>query len=591
MTSIAARFVAAVAAFAVVTAISAVEPRLAQEPADLVLRNGKIVTVDARDTIAQAVAIRAGKIMAVGSDDEIKSSVGSRTQVIDLQGRTATPGLIDIHVHFSAADRLYTLDVGDPAITSISDVLARVRESVAKRKPGEWVVGRGWDEGKFAERRYITAADLDRVAPNNPVYLTQTTGHYGVANTYALKIAEINGNSKDPPAGTIDRDASGRPTGVVKERAQQLVTRHIPPLTREQQKAGILKIMEEFNKEGMTGAKDPGIGAEKWALYQELAKQGQLTTRVHALWRVRSLDDATAFMTQLKALPHPQAWLADGGLSLGGVKLAMDGSGGARTAWMHEDWNKEFTGKDSGNAGYPVTEPRLYQDIVRQLHNAGVHVSTHAIGDRAIDFVVDTYDAALKSKPTRGLRHGIIHANTPTDHANEVMARLQKEYDAGYPEASASFMWWIGDTYAANLGPQRAPRLKPLQTWRRKGIKWAGGSDYGVTPFPARYGLWASVARETLYGVHGATPFGTAEAIDIKTALKSFTIWAAQQMFLEDRIGSIEVGKDADIAVWDRDLYSVPTANLKDLVCELTLFRGKVVYRAANTPIRILSGH
>jgi hypothetical protein len=590
MTSIAARLVVGVAAFAVVTAISGVEPRLAQEPADLVLRNGKILTVDARDTIAQAVAIRAGKIMAVGSDDEIKSSVGSRTQVIDLQGRTATPGLIDIHVHFSAADRLYTLDAGDPAIESISDVLARVRELVAKRKPGEWVVGRGWDEGKFAERRYITAADLDKVAPDNPVYLTQTTGHYGVANTYALKIAEINRNSKDPPAGTIDRDASGRPTGVLKERAQQLVTRHVPPLTRDQQKAGIVKIVEEFNREGMTGAKDPGIGAEKWALYQELAREDKLTTRVHALWRVRSLDDVTAFMTQLKTLPRPQAWLADGGLSLGGVKLGIDGSGGARTAWMHEDWNKDFTGRDIGNAGYPVTEPKLYQELVRQLHNAGVHVSTHAIGDRAIDFVVDTYDEALKSKPTRGLRHGIIHANTPTDHANDVMARLQKEYDAGYPEASALFMWWIGDTYAANLGPQRARRLKPLQTWLRKGIKWAGGSDYGVTPFPARYGLWASVARETLHGVHGATPFGTAEAVDIKTALKSFTIWAAQQMFLEDRIGSIEVAKDADIAVWDRDLYSVPTASLKDLACELTLFRGKVVYRAANTPIRILSG-
>jgi predicted amidohydrolase YtcJ len=129
-----------------------------------------------------------------------------------------------------------------------------------------------------------------------------------------------------------------------------------------------------------------------------------------------------------------------------------------------------------------------------------------------------------------------------------------------------------------------------LQTWLRKGIEWGGGSDYGVTPFPARYGLWASVARETLHGVHGATPFGTAEAVDVKTALKSFTIWAAQQMFLEDRIGSIEVGKDADIAVWDRDLYSVPTASLKDLACELTLFRGKVVYRAANTPIRTSSG-
>ena len=151
-------------------------------------------------------------------------------------------------------------------------------------KPGEWVRGRGWDEGKLAERRYITAADLDTVAPNNPVWLTQTTGHYGVANTYALKMAEVRRDTKDPPAGTIDRDAQGNPTGVLKESAQGLVTADVPPLTRDQQKRGIQQIVEDFNREGMTGAKDPGIGEQKWELYQELLKEGRLTVRVFALW-------------------------------------------------------------------------------------------------------------------------------------------------------------------------------------------------------------------------------------------------------------------------------------------------------------------
>jgi len=195
--------------------------------------------------------------------------------------------------------------------------------------------------------------------------------------------------------------------------------------------------------------------------------------------------------------------------------------------------------------------------------------------------VVDTYAAALAAKPTKGLRHGIIHDNTPTDHAIEVTARLQKEFDAAYPEAQPEFMWWIGDNYAGNLGAVRAQRLSPLKTFVAKGIKWAGGSDYNVTPFPARYGLWASVARRTLNGRFGATPFGTKESIDVRTALRSYTIWAAHQLFLDDRIGSIEVGKDADIAVWDRDLYTVPADALKDLKCEMTLFRGKVVYEAA----------
>jgi predicted amidohydrolase YtcJ len=557
----------------------------AQSAADLVLQNGKVLTVDASDSIAQAVAIAGGKIIAVGSNEAVRARIGSGTQVIDLRGRTATPGLIDTHVHFSEVNALYSVNLSDVGVKSIADVLKLVADQVAKTKPGEWVRGSGWDEGKLAERRYVTAADLDKVAPNNPVWLTHTTGHYGVGNTYALKMAEVRKDSKEPPAGTIDRDAKGNPTGVMKESAMGLVTRLIPPFTREQQKAGLVAMIGDVNKEGMTAAKDPGIGQQKWEIYQELLKEGRLTVRMFALWAgARRVEDNAQVLARVRANPRPPASLGDGVLWSGGVKMYMDGSGGARTAWMFEDFHKNFTEKDAGNVGYPATPPDAYRRMVTELHNAGVHVSTHAIGDRAIDWVVDTYDQALAATPTRGLRHGIIHDNTPSDHAIEVTARLQKAFDAGYPEAQAEFMWWIGDNYAANLGPARALRLSPLRTFVEKGIKWAGGSDYGVTPFPARYGLWASVARRTLNGTYGPTPFGVKESIDIKTALRSYTRWAAHQVFLDDRIGSIEAGKDADIAVWDRDLYTVPTDALKDLKCELTLFRGKVVYRASGAP-------
>jgi predicted amidohydrolase YtcJ len=549
----------------------------APAPADVVLVNGVVLTVDASDRVAQAVAIAGGKIVAVGTNDAIRARVGPSTRVIDLRGRTATPGLIDTHVHFSEADALFSIELSDAA--AIADVLAKVREQVAKVKPGEWVRGRGWDEGKFKERRYITAADLDAVAPNNPVWLMHTTGHYGVANSYALKMSEVTADTQPPPAGTIDRDAKGNPSGVMKESAMGLVSRNVPPLTRDQQRAGIVRIIEDFNKEGMTGAKDPGIGQAKWEIYQELLKDGKLNVHLFALWSgARRLEDAAQVLERVNANPRPPASFGDGLLISGGVKMFMDGSGGARTAWMHEDWNKNFKEKDTGNTGYPALPPDAYRQIVTALHNAGVHVSTHAIGDRAIDWVIDTYAAALAARPTKGLRHGIIHDNTPTDRAIDLMARLQKEYDAGYPESQAPFTWWLGDNYAGNLGPERGLRLNPFRTYLRKGIIWAGGSDYGVTPFPARYGLWASVARKTLNATYGATPFGTAESVDIKTALRSYTIWAAHQIFMENRVGSIEAGKDADIAVWDRNLYEVPTDALKDLKCELTLFRGKVVH-------------
>jgi predicted amidohydrolase YtcJ len=329
----------------------------------------------------------------------------------------------------------------------------------------------------------------------------------------------------------------------------------------------------------MTGAKDPGIGQAKWELYQELLAENQLTVRVFALWSgARRLEDRAAVLDRVKANPR-QTGLAAGMLISGGVKMFMDGSGGARTAWMYDDWNKNLTDSDTGNKGYPSTDPDAYRQIVTELHDAGVHVSTHAIGDRAIDWVVETYDRALQAKATKGLRHGLIHANTPTDRAIDTMARLQHDFDAAYPESSASFMWWIGDNYAANLGRERNLRLKPFQTYLRKGVRWSGGSDYSVTPFPARYGLWSSVARETLNGTYGATPFGRAESVDIKAALRSYTAWAAHQIFLEDRVGTLEVGKDADLAVWDKNPYDVPTAVLKDLRCELTLVRGRIVYR------------
>jgi predicted amidohydrolase YtcJ len=549
-------------------------------PADLVLTNGKILTVDSRDSIAQAVAIGNGTITAVGSAADVRAFVGPQTRVIDLRGRVVTPGLIDSHVHFSEAASLYTIDLGDGTVHGMADVLRRVADRAKAAKPGEWVQGRGWDEGKLSERRYVTAADLDRVSPDNPVWLTQTTGHYGVANSAALRLAGIERETKDPPAGTIDRDARGNPTGVLKESAQQLVTAKIPPLTREQQKNGILKMIEDFNREGMTGAKDPGISQSKWDLYEEILREGKLTVRMFALWAGgRSIDATKQLISRIGTLPHPPKTVGDGRLISGGVKMYMDGSGGARTAWMYEDWNKNSTEKDSGNTGYPTTPPDQYRESVALLHNAGLHVATHAIGDRAIDWVVDSYDQVLAARPTVGMRHGIIHANVPTDHALDVMARLQRQYDAGYPEAQATFLWWIGDNYTANLGPVRSQRLKPFQTYVQRGIRWAGGSDYSVTPFPARYSLWASVARKTLNATYGAQPFGTKESVDIKTALRSHTVWAAHQMFLDDRIGSIEVGKDADLAVWDRDLYAVPTDQLKDLRCLLTLFRGSVVYR------------
>ena len=560
----------------------------AQNPAaDLILIHGHILTMDANDSIAQAIVVRHGVIVKVGTDAEVLEFAGNApgARIINLHGLTATPGLIDTHAHIAdgGVEEIYAIKLSDA--TSVAEIVARVKARIALAKPGEWVTGSGWDEGKLAEHRYVTAADLDAVAPNNPVWLIHTTGHYGVANSRALKLAHITAGTAEPSAGTIDRDSHGNPTGVLKEKsAMEPVTSLIPPVTLEQIRQGILHIQQVLHSEGMTAVKDPDIDQLHWDAYKSLLDQGQLKERICVLWHAGStLESARKALAQINAVPRLPSTLGDDRLLSCGVKIYMDGSGGARTGWVYDDWLRNATAADvtssgTGNRGYPQTDPAVYQEMVRLFHQNGVPVGTHAVGDRAMDWVVDTYALVEQEHPHPGLRHSIIHANLPTPHALDVMANLQTKYDVGYPEMQPEFLWWIGDIYAASYGPKRGQRLEPLGTLQSRGILWSGGSDYFVTPVAARYGLWASITRQTAKGTYGLEPFGKSEAVNIHTALRSYTAWGSRQMFLEDRIGTLEVGKRADIAVWDRDLYSVSSEQIKDLKCLMTLLDGEVIY-------------
>jgi len=569
--------------------ISAGASLVAQQPrADLILVNGRILTVDSADRVVQAVGISGNRIVAVGTNADVERAASPNARRIDLAGRAVTPGLLDAHDHFSGggAERLYVLDLSYPNVKSIADVAAAIRTKAAALGKGAWIQGRGWDEGKLAERRVLTAADLDAASPDNPVVLTQTTGHYVVANSAALRMAGLTKDTRDPPGGTIDRNPDGTPTGLLRENAAGLVRRLVPSRSAAETEAGIRDFAKAFNAEGMTGLKDPGISTEAWNTYKKVERDGALTVRVFALWSGgRSVAAAQRVIAEHASTTKPYEGTGDDHVIAGGVKLYIDGSGGARTAWLYDDWNKDYRGVDTGNRGYPTSNADTIRMLIRMYHDAGMHVAVHSIGDRGIDWVVDTYDQAMRENPKKGLRHAIIHSNIPTDHAIDVMARLQHEYDAGYPEPSATFSWWLGDTYAGNFGPTRSLRLNPFHTFRAKDMIWANGSDFSVTPFAARYGIWAAIAREPLLGVYGKDPFGRAESVDVHDALRAVTIWAAHQMFLEKKIGSIEVGKYADLAVWDRDFYSIPTDQIKDAKCLMTIFSGKIVFDA-NPPTK-----
>ncbi|MEE9230089.1 MAG: amidohydrolase [Acidobacteriota bacterium] len=558
--------------------------------ADMVLVNGQIITVDSEDSIARAIAIKDGRIIAVGDNASVAAMAGPRTTRVDLQGRTATPGLIDSHNHFAigATDGMYSLSLRYPEVESIADVVERVRLAAREQAPGEWIQGSGWDEGKLAEKRLIHASDLDRVAPDNPVWLLNTTAHYGTANTEALRRVGITADTPDPPGGRIDRDEDGNPTGVLKDEAMDLIWAVIPQFTGEQLETGIEKVVGELNAEGITALKDPEIDRSIWNAYQQVHARGKLTVRVFTLWRAPdTIEGARELLERIGPFTRPAISTGDDRLISGGIKIYVDGSGGARTAWVHEAWNKNYRESDAGNYGFPVVDPKILLEQVKLFHFAGLHLGLHAIGDRAIDWVVDTYETVLTEKPIHGLRHSIIHCNIPTGHALDLMVKLQATYDAGYPEVQAPFMWWIGDTYAGNFGPDRSRRVHPFKTYLERGIRWGGGSDYDVTPFAPRYGLWASVARAALLGTYGAQPFGTGESIGVREALRSYTRWNAHQLFMEDKIGSIEPGKYADIVVWDADPYSAPIEAIKEMRALLTLVNGEIVHRAADTGIVI----
>lgn len=253
---------------------------------DLILVNGNIITVDNEDRIAEAIAIRDNKIIAIGSTQEIEALAGKATPRIDLNKRTVTPGLLDAHIHFSSSPWTIPnmIDLSYPNVKSIKEVKELIAQKVKTVKPGEWIRGIGWDEGKLSEKRLITATDLDEVSPDNPVWLQHTTGHYGWANTKALQLAKINSGTPDPPEGVIEKDQSGKPTGVLKESAMGMVSKLLPSSTIKDIEAGISYLTKALNEEGMTGIKDPTLGDMRWQAYKNILDADKLHLRVFGLW-------------------------------------------------------------------------------------------------------------------------------------------------------------------------------------------------------------------------------------------------------------------------------------------------------------------
>lgn len=544
-------------------------PLFAGEPcpaaADRLLVNARIATMDDQGRIAEAVAIRDGRFVAVGRARDLAGCAGARTVEVDLGGRTVLPGLIDVHTHaLEWAKGVVRGDIaaGYPGVLSIADIVGRVRERTTASAPGAWIVGSGWDDVKLRERRYVTRADLDPASSDHPVYLGHVSGHLAVANSVALRAAGIGRDTADPTGGVIERGADGEPTGVLKDNAMALVSARLPPDPPDLAIRAVRLVSERAVEVGLTTLHDVNLTAADLRAYQDADARGWLRARVRLVPGVASVADAERLAGQ-----GVHTGFGSDRLKLGGVKTLADGGMGARTIATYEPLADEPT-----NRGLLIWTTEDLQRAHRMLARAGWQLVTHAIGDRAIDQVLDSYEATLRALDLKDARFRIVHAGLSTQAVQKRLRALAVGVDGNPP-----FVYWIGSWFR-KYGPERVRWSYPGRSYVDAGIVAGGASDAPVTPLSPWWGVFAAVARQELETGEVLAP---EEKLSIAEALRLYTRNGAWLSFEEKQLGVIAPGALADLVVVDRDVLSVPAAELKHVGVVMTLVGGDVVFDSA----------
>lgn len=537
--------------------------------ADLILFNGKIVTVDERDTIAEAVAVKDGRIATVGVNSEVLRMKGTATDTIDLKGRTVVPGFIDSHCHMISTglgNVAGNLDLSEESgVHSIADLKFKIKERASKTPRGEWIVGVKEDDQKLSERRHPTRWELDEAAPEHPVIVSTVGGHFSVVNSYALKLAGVDKNTPNPEGGVFDRDPiTGELTGGVHEKARELF---LPEgmfgktLTREDAAAGAKKILEENAAAGLTCVYDMAGGPEIRAVL-DLMNRGELPIRVR-------IDVPIELFPELNKLGVIQG-IGNEWVKICGLKTFLDGAISARTAAVSEPYlnRKEFFGV------FSTTEEAARSSIL-EVCREGYRISIHANGDRAIDLCLDIMEEVQKKYDRTNLRDRIIHCTVVNQG---IVGRVKKL--GMLPTIFGAYAYYHGDKLIPAFGEERLERMFAARWFLDAGIRVAAHSDHSASPFSPLMGIHSLVNRISRTG----KLVGVSQRITVMEALRLYTINAAYQSFDEDRLGSIEVGKLADMVVLGRDLLTEPEGSIKDIPIDMTIVNGRIVYRRSSLP-------
>jgi predicted amidohydrolase YtcJ len=523
------------------------------QPADLVIANGHIYTMDDAHPVAARIAVRNGRIIAVDSGGPGIEGPGTRT--IDVGGATVVPGFIDSHGHMQGlGEMLESFDLRE--VRTVEEVAAIVRKVAQSRARGEWIQGRAWDQtnwgGVFPTEQALTAA-----APDNPVYLTRVDGHAGWANRRAMEIAGVTKDTPDPPGGRIIRGANGQPTGIFVDRAQGLITRKIPPATPEQLRRRLELAAKECARLGLTTVHDAGIPPAVLDTYRELLRENKLPVRVYAMIG----GDGELWHTYLKHGPE----IGDR-LTVRTIKLVADGAMGSRGAAFWQPY-----ADDPGNSGLLILSSETIERVAREAYDHGFQVATHAIGDRANRTVLDAYAAVLKGQNDRRWR--VEHAQIVSlpdfrlFAENRIIASVQATH-------ATSDMRWAEQ----RIGPDRMAGAYAWQRFLKLGIHMPNGSDFPVESPNPLLGIYAAITRQDRNGNPANGGWMPDQRLTPEQALRSFTVEGAYAAFEEDRKGRLAPGLMADFVVLSDDiLRGDPGRTLKAHV-KMTVVGGEVVY-------------
>ena len=540
-----------------------VSPRV--EPADLVFKNGNIYTVNERRPRAQAIAVKGNRIVFVGANSGVRKYVGKATRVVDLRGKTVVPGLTDSHNHLIGVGlREMTLNL--EGTTSLEDFLSKVKARVDRAQPGQWVTGRGWIETFWKPPVFPTRQDLDRVSPNNPVFLDRADGHGAVVNSAALKIAGIDRNTPNPFGGEISKDAAGEPNGMLLDNAQDLVTRHVPQTTPAEYEQAILLGVKREIELGWCQIQDAGGSYADVELYRKLYEEGKIKLRIYKAVHGPSESAQRLLREGLTIGAY------DGRFTLRTIKAVADGALGSRGAALLAP----YADKPETSGFLTVKEEELMPMLTAALRE-GIQVETHAIGDRANRFTLDSYEKAFASVPFD--RRKIGKPRWRVEHAQIVNpADIPRFARLGViPSMQPSHA--IGDLHFApsRLGVKRLEGAYAWQSFIKSGSMVVAGSDAPVERGEPMIEFYAAVARRDQKGFSGEG-WHPEQAVTREQALRMLTLWPAFAAFEEKVKGSIEAGKFADLTVLSADIMKISEPEILGTRCLMTVIGGEIVY-------------